>query len=335
MRTVTIGLLTLNHLSFTQLCLEYLFKNTDYPYELVIVDQNSSDGTKEYLQDIERTYGSIQPITVHYMDRNVGVAAGLNICALHNLDNDLVFLQNDVVVGPNWLSPLVSLADSSNKIGMVGSFLSPEVNFIDTKCTEETRRKYEQEIMYNLRNDPTKERLKEYLNYFYDGDFDEFALDFVERNKDTLPYDEIVFMMSYFKKETFKAVGYFDERYWPYGGEEWSFMYRVNNVGLFRLLCNQSFAHHWVSNTCRKLLRDDHELYMKDIPTGELMATRWEMSKAHGGEVWPGRSFEAGTIVKRSHAKWRLKEGIDSTIKVTRNGITGYEALPAGSYFRE
>lgn len=53
MRTVTIGLLTLNHLSFTQLCLEYLFKNTDYPYELVIVDQNSSDGAKEYLQDIE------------------------------------------------------------------------------------------------------------------------------------------------------------------------------------------------------------------------------------------------------------------------------------------
>lgn len=58
------------------------------------------------------------------MDRNVGVAAGLNICALHNLDNDLVFLQNDVVVGPNWLSPLVSLADSSNKIGMVGSFIA-------------------------------------------------------------------------------------------------------------------------------------------------------------------------------------------------------------------
>lgn len=333
MKNITIGLLTYNHLSFTQICLEYLFRNTNREYELVVVDQGSKDGTKEFLKDIQQTYGKLVPITLHLMDRNVGVAAGLNIGVQHNEKNDFVFLQNDVVVGPNWLSPLVDLAYSHPKIAMVGPFLSPEVNFIDSKCTDETRRKYEQEIMYKLRDDPTKERLKEYLNYFYDGDFDKFALDFVKRNENTLPYDELVFMFSYFKREAFERVGLFDERYWPYGGEEWDFMYRINNAGMFRLLCNQSFAHHWVSITCRKLLRDDPELYMKDIPTGELMATRWEMSKVHGGEVWPGKSFETGTIVKRSHAKWKLKG--DATIRITRNNITTYEVLPEGCYFRE
>jgi len=334
MREVTIGLLTLNHLPFTQLCLEYLFKNTDYPFELCIVDQNSTDGTKAFLQDFERAYGKLQPIKIHYMPTNIGVAAGLNVCALHNPKNDLVFLQNDTVVAPNWLRPLVAMAEDPI-VGMVGPFLSPEVNFIDERCTDETRRKYEQEIMYNLRNDPDKETLKKYLNYFYEGDFDKFAVDFVERNKNKPPYDELVFMLSYFKREAFNAVGLFDERYWPYGGEEWDFMYRINNAGLFRLMCLQSFAHHWVSITCRKLLRDDTTLYMKDIPTGELMATRWEMSKKHGGIVYPYDSFETDTMKKRGHAKWRLKEGVDRTIKVTRNGITAYEKLPKESYVIE
>jgi hypothetical protein len=38
---------------------------------------------------------------------------------------------------------------------------------------------------------------------------------------------------------------------------------------------------------------------------------------------------------KRGHAKWRLKEGIDPTIKVTRNGLTAYEMLPKDSYVKE
>lgn len=43
-------MLTLNQLDYTRLCVESIFQHTTVPYELIIVDNGSSDGTRSYLR---------------------------------------------------------------------------------------------------------------------------------------------------------------------------------------------------------------------------------------------------------------------------------------------
>jgi uncharacterized protein YydD (DUF2326 family) len=46
----SIVILTCNQLQYTKKCIESIFQNTRQPYELIIVDNGSTDGTVEYLE---------------------------------------------------------------------------------------------------------------------------------------------------------------------------------------------------------------------------------------------------------------------------------------------
>ena len=53
---VSIIVLVHNHLDLTKACLQSIFDNTSYvktPYEVIVVDNGSTDGTKEYLQSLD------------------------------------------------------------------------------------------------------------------------------------------------------------------------------------------------------------------------------------------------------------------------------------------
>lgn len=49
---VSIVMLTFNQLGDTQRCIESLYKNTDLSFELIIVDNGSRDGTRQYLKRV-------------------------------------------------------------------------------------------------------------------------------------------------------------------------------------------------------------------------------------------------------------------------------------------
>ncbi len=50
---VSIVLATYNQLDYTRLCLRSIRDCTDVPYELIVVDNGSTDGTPEYLKTID------------------------------------------------------------------------------------------------------------------------------------------------------------------------------------------------------------------------------------------------------------------------------------------
>lgn len=83
-----------NQLAINKIFLEYLKKYTHHPYELIIIDNNSNDGTKEFFKEngaivIENTANYSYPYT-----QNQGLAkAKYNVFA---------FLNNDITVAPNW-----------------------------------------------------------------------------------------------------------------------------------------------------------------------------------------------------------------------------------------
>jgi GT2 family glycosyltransferase len=78
-------------------------KNTSDPFEIIIVDQGSSDSTLDYLKGLQNEHGNIRVLS---NNRNVGFAAGCNQGARIAKGDILVFLNNDVIVPHGWLSGL-------------------------------------------------------------------------------------------------------------------------------------------------------------------------------------------------------------------------------------
>ncbi|MEW6659546.1 MAG: glycosyltransferase [Thermodesulfobacteriota bacterium] len=108
-----------NNLSLTRQCLEAIEENTDAPHEIIVVDNGSSDGTRDYLHRLEAG-GLVRAITNR---ANLGFAKASNQGAQAARGEYLVFLNNDTIVQPGWLRELVNAAQKDEKIGAVGAKL--------------------------------------------------------------------------------------------------------------------------------------------------------------------------------------------------------------------
>lgn len=114
---VTIIIPVYNQWNYTYHCLKSIKENTqDVKYEIIIADDVSMDETK----DIQNYIANINVIR---NETNLGFLLNCNNAAKRARGKYIHFLNNDTNVQKNWLSSLVSLIESSNDIGMVGSKL--------------------------------------------------------------------------------------------------------------------------------------------------------------------------------------------------------------------
>lgn len=107
--------MTHNNLNYTRQCLESIIRITKYhPYELIVVDANSTDGTLEYLHSkpevrlmcLEKNY----PYS-YSINRGIEVAKGEFLCLLNN---------DTMIVQEEWLNILIECAKNDEKIGIIG-----------------------------------------------------------------------------------------------------------------------------------------------------------------------------------------------------------------------
>jgi GT2 family glycosyltransferase len=117
----SILVLCCNELPYTQLCLESVLRHTRPPYELVLVDNGSTDGTPAYLDEVRRRPGP-ERVVVLRNETNRGFPAGCNQALAEARGQYLVLLNNDTVVSAGWLDGLVawSLHDWP-AVGLVGA----------------------------------------------------------------------------------------------------------------------------------------------------------------------------------------------------------------------
>lgn len=107
-----------NKVEFTRKCIHSIIKNTaGINFEVIIIDNNSEDGTKAYLASLS---GDVKVIT---NDKNVGYTIACNQGAQIASGKHLVFLNNDTEPQPGWLEQLIMLAESDASIGAVGAKL--------------------------------------------------------------------------------------------------------------------------------------------------------------------------------------------------------------------
>jgi O-antigen biosynthesis protein len=114
---VSIIIPAFNQLHFTQACLASLQEHQGTErFEVIVVDDCSTDGTAEALPPI--------PGVVYLRnERNLGFIASCNFGADKARGNYLVFLNNDTLVTPGWLTALLDTFAEEPRGGIVGSKL--------------------------------------------------------------------------------------------------------------------------------------------------------------------------------------------------------------------
>jgi GT2 family glycosyltransferase len=98
---VSIIILSFNTLKNTKICIESIKRHTTFPYELILVEQNSNDGSREYVKGL-----GCKNI---FLNKNVGFAKGCNLGAKISSGNFLLFLNSDtIIVDPKWLEKMIN-----------------------------------------------------------------------------------------------------------------------------------------------------------------------------------------------------------------------------------
>lgn len=108
-----------NQLEYTRRCLESLFRNTPEPYELVIIDNHSTDGTDAFLAGL-RPPAACSRFRVIGNGSNLGVAVAWNQGLEAAAGDPVGLLNNDVVLTPGWLSGTLSFLRDTPQAGIVG-----------------------------------------------------------------------------------------------------------------------------------------------------------------------------------------------------------------------
>jgi O-antigen biosynthesis protein len=115
-----------NPLESTRQCIAALMRYTRRPWELIVVDDGSSDETSAYLESA-RDAVSV-PVTVIANVTSRGIAAAINEGLKAARGEYLVLLNNDVVVTDGWLGQLIALANAK------GDFTAERAECAETRA---------------------------------------------------------------------------------------------------------------------------------------------------------------------------------------------------------
>lgn len=119
LKLCSIIVLNFNGERIIEKCLSHLLNQTYLNFEIIIVDNNSTDNSLDILQK----YLPSQQISIVRSKKNLGVPGGRNLGVLHARGEIIAFIDNDGYAHPNWLEEAVSTIESDERIGAVGSLV--------------------------------------------------------------------------------------------------------------------------------------------------------------------------------------------------------------------
>lgn len=93
----------------------------DITFEVVLVDNGSTDGSVEFLK--KEYVSKLRNLKIVTPGKNLGFAEGNNYGVKHSEGQYVVFLNNDTKVHPNWLIALFNAIHKRNDVGLVTSKL--------------------------------------------------------------------------------------------------------------------------------------------------------------------------------------------------------------------
>ena len=242
---VSIVMLTYNQLEDTKLCVESLFKHTtDVNYELIFVDNGSTkDDTKTYLETLKKEHSNIKTI---YNEENLGFACANNQGIEISEGEYVLLLNNDVILTDGWLSRLINVAESDDKIGVVAPCTNHAsgrqvISFAGTEEDDEGIQKFAKDLL--LKNA---------------GVWDSVS--------------RIIGFCMLIKREVLFKVGVLDEMFGPGGYEDYDYCMRVKHEGYDIVIAFDTFIFHIGGKGYSSNDMDYMDLRSKNI---ELLIDKW------------------------------------------------------------
>lgn len=216
-----------NKLEFTKRCLKGIIENTkSIDYEIIIVDNASSDGSKEYLTELSKEKPRIRYVR---NETNLGFSKANNIGVKYSRGKYLMFLNNDTYPLENWLSSSLNLIEKDPSVAAVGSkllFPDDTIQHAGVVIVEDKKI-----------NDPLVAR-----HYYYKISKDDPAV-----NK-PFEYQALTAACLLVNKFAFLEVLGFDEGYWN-GYEDVDLCFKLRRAG-YRLVYNpESVVYHYESQS--------------------------------------------------------------------------------------
>lgn len=171
-KMVSIVIVNYNGKTHLEKCLQSLMEINYASYEVILVDNNSTDGGVEF---VHTEYPKVKIIK---LDKNYGFAEPNNIGAKSAKGEYLLFLNNDTVATPNFVTELVDVMNQDPQIAICQSMLlkpngdvDSSGDFIDTLGRAYSSRNRPTEVQYILSARGASMMVKK--NAFWDlGGFD-------------------------------------------------------------------------------------------------------------------------------------------------------------------
>lgn len=102
-----------NQFDYTRMCLQSIKKNNllDYDYEIIVINNGSTDGTVEYLANTGAN--------IINNKKNIGVAKAWNQGIKKAKGEYLFIINNDIIVCRNWIKNLVDFYERNENTGIL------------------------------------------------------------------------------------------------------------------------------------------------------------------------------------------------------------------------
>lgn len=220
--SVAVLILNWNGRSLLQTCLPLLLNQTYGNYQVVVVDNGSSDESVAFIAE------HFPQVRLIQNEENLGFSRGINV-GLSQVEADVaVLLNNDVLVQPNWLEELVRPFTTSSEIGIVGcKLLYPDGSVQHLGA----------ELTYPLAHS----------HHFHYKETDVSDLPAVQ----DVPYVTGAAMAVH--HSVLAKIGLLDETFHPFYYEEVDYCYRARAAGYRVVVATQAAAVHNESMTIRKV----------------------------------------------------------------------------------
>lgn len=216
---ISIVILTYNQLRYTKECIESINRFTPESHEIILVDNNSTDGTSQWLRQLVHQHANYKLIE---NKRNKGFSKGCNQGIQAASGEYILLLNNDVVVTEGWLSNMLACLKSQSDIGIVG----PMTNSISGPQKVPT-------VGYT-----SIAGLSEYAHNFHLKNFSR-----------RIPLRRIVGFCMLFSRQLVDDIGFLDESFGTGNFEDDDFCLRSEIAGYRNMIAGDVFIHHYGSRS--------------------------------------------------------------------------------------
>jgi FkbM family methyltransferase len=253
----SIIILNFNADNHIKICINSILENTAGRYEIIVVDNASTDGSLDFLR-------SLPNILLVENKTNIGCPPARAQAMALAKGGYVVFLDNDTVVTPGWLTKFQQYFKMDPQLGLLG----PRSNFVSGP-----------QIVPNA-------------DYKNDAELRNFAQSLADKNRGQISLtDRLVGFCLAIRRDVIDRIGSIDPQFGKFGFEDKDYTWRAIIAGFHAAIANDVFIHH----TGGPQLYGDSQYNKKLMEAWEIFKIKWDLPS----DLAYGSGFKVAPILSR------------------------------------